>query len=172
MRPHTVSSAPSVPAGLNAQEQISTAVAAGRAPPAVLDVRPALQFSLMHLPHATHIPFEHLDARLEEVKRLVGSNGKASAAADASNAEAGLPNGSCRAEPSHPKQGTQNGEQKGHKGGGGASADCKLYVMCRRGNNSQLAVARLREAGILNAVDVVGGMENWARSVDDTMPIV
>jgi adenylyltransferase/sulfurtransferase len=44
--------------------------------------------------------------------------------------------------------------------------------MCRRGNNSQLAVKRLRELGVQGAVDVVGGIENWARTVDPSMPIV
>eukprot|EP00967_Tisochrysis_lutea_P007384 scaffold8774_cov19-Tisochrysis_lutea.AAC.1 len=121
---------------------ISSAAASGRAPPAVLDVRPASQFCLMHLPHATHIPFEQLDAKVEEVKQLIRGTvfeGRSSG------------------------EGAGSGEQ---------SPEAGLYVMCRRGNNSQLAVARLRELGVLSAVDVVGGMENWAESLDPSMPVI
>ena len=46
-----------------------------------------------------------------------------------------------------------------------------VYVVCRRGNDSQRAVVRLREAGVAaHAVDVVGGMEGWAREVDAGFP--
>uniref|UniRef100_A0A7S3QLN7 Adenylyltransferase and sulfurtransferase MOCS3 n=1 Tax=Dunaliella tertiolecta TaxID=3047 RepID=A0A7S3QLN7_DUNTE len=124
------------------QALISSAAASGRAPPAVLDVRPASQFCLMHLPHATHIPFEQLDAKVEEVKQLIRGTvfeGRSSG------------------------EGAGSGEQ---------SPEAGLYVMCRRGNNSQLAVARLRELGVLSAVDVVGGMENWAESLDPSMPVI
>lgn len=54
----------------------------------------------------------------------------------------------------------------------GDDTSSRLYVLCRRGNNSQLAVARLRDLGVSNAVDVVGGIENWAKCVDDSMPII
>ena len=46
-----------------------------------------------------------------------------------------------------------------------------LFVVCRRGNDSQRAVARLCEAGVAaHAVDVVGGMEGWAQEVDPGFP--
>jgi adenylyltransferase/sulfurtransferase len=45
-----------------------------------------------------------------------------------------------------------------------------LYVVCRRGNDSQRAVAALRAAGVVHAVDVVGGMEAWAAEVDPGFP--
>jgi adenylyltransferase/sulfurtransferase len=47
----------------------------------------------------------------------------------------------------------------------------ELYVVCRRGNDSQRAVARLRELGIEHAVDMVGGMEAWGKEIDSTFPI-
>jgi adenylyltransferase/sulfurtransferase len=47
-----------------------------------------------------------------------------------------------------------------------------VVVMCRRGNHSQLAVQRLREAGVAHAVDVVGGYEAWAQTVDTAMPLL
>lgn len=45
-----------------------------------------------------------------------------------------------------------------------------VVVMCRRGNDSQLAAARMRAAGVKNVVDLVGGLHAWADSVDPNMP--
>jgi adenylyltransferase/sulfurtransferase len=52
-----------------------------------------------------------------------------------------------------------------------AAAVQELYVVCRRGNDSQRAVARLRDLGLDHAVDMVGGMEAWGKEVDPTFPI-
>lgn len=49
--------------------------------------------------------------------------------------------------------------------------DPKIYVVCRRGNDSQRAVKRLREIGHKNVVDMVGGMEAWAKEIDPTFPL-
>lgn len=46
-----------------------------------------------------------------------------------------------------------------------------VYVICRRGNDSQLAVEMLREAGINTAVDVTGGLVAWAATVDPSFPV-
>ncbi|EAZ24992.1 hypothetical protein OsJ_08772 [Oryza sativa Japonica Group] len=43
---------------------------------------------------------------------------------------------------------------------------CPVYVICRRGNDSQVAVQILRENGFLYASDVAGGFESWAKEVD------
>ncbi|KAF0933497.1 hypothetical protein E2562_018581 [Oryza meyeriana var. granulata] len=48
---------------------------------------------------------------------------------------------------------------------------CPLYVICRRGNDSQVAVQILRENGFLYASDVAGGFESWAREVDPSFPL-
>ncbi|XP_047341242.1 adenylyltransferase and sulfurtransferase MOCS3 [Impatiens glandulifera] len=45
-----------------------------------------------------------------------------------------------------------------------------LYVMCRRGNDSQRAVKYLHEMGFNSAKDIVGGIEAWAREVDPSLP--
>lgn len=45
-----------------------------------------------------------------------------------------------------------------------------LIVICKRGNNSQLAVKLLKEVGIL-AVDIIGGYEKWSQDVDIEFPI-
>jgi adenylyltransferase/sulfurtransferase len=49
--------------------------------------------------------------------------------------------------------------------------DPKIYVVCRRGNDSQRAVKKLREIGHKNVVDMVGGMEAWAKEIDPTFPL-
>jgi adenylyltransferase and sulfurtransferase len=52
------------------------------------------------------------------------------------------------------------------------AAPAPLFVVCRRGNDSQRAVALLRqEVGLSVAVDVVGGTEGWAREVDPGFPL-
>lgn len=45
-----------------------------------------------------------------------------------------------------------------------------LYVVCRRGNDSQRAVQFLHENGFPSAKDIVGGLESWAKEVDPTFP--
>jgi adenylyltransferase/sulfurtransferase len=53
----------------------------------------------------------------------------------------------------------------------GEAAAGEVYVVCRRGNDSQRAVARLRELGIKHAVDMVGGMEAWGLEIDHSFPV-
>ena len=45
----------------------------------------------------------------------------------------------------------------------------KIICVCSRGNDSQLAAAWLRSKG-LYAADVIGGMEDWRRTIDPTFP--
>ncbi|PKA50542.1 Adenylyltransferase and sulfurtransferase MOCS3 2 [Apostasia shenzhenica] len=46
-----------------------------------------------------------------------------------------------------------------------------LYVVCRRGNDSQRAVECLRKNGFPLAKDIIGGLEAWSRDVDPSFPI-
>lgn len=46
-----------------------------------------------------------------------------------------------------------------------------VYVVCRLGNDSQLAVQILQKHGIENARDIAGGLYKWATDIDDTFPI-
>uniref|UniRef100_A0A0E0K0I4 Molybdenum cofactor synthesis 3 n=1 Tax=Oryza punctata TaxID=4537 RepID=A0A0E0K0I4_ORYPU len=46
-----------------------------------------------------------------------------------------------------------------------------LYVLCRRGNDSQMAVQLLREKGFLSAKDIIGGLQSWAQDVDPDFPV-
>ncbi|KAK3003647.1 hypothetical protein RJ639_019152 [Escallonia herrerae] len=45
-----------------------------------------------------------------------------------------------------------------------------LYVICRRGNDSQRAVQLLHKMGFSAAKDIIGGLESWARDVDLNFP--
>lgn len=46
----------------------------------------------------------------------------------------------------------------------------ELYVVCRRGNDSQRAVQYLHKMGFASAKDIVGGLEAWAKNVDPNFP--
>ncbi|KAJ3333109.1 Molybdenum cofactor synthesis protein 3, partial [Blyttiomyces sp. JEL0837] len=45
-----------------------------------------------------------------------------------------------------------------------------VYVVCRLGNDSQLAVRLLKASGVERAWDVEGGLTEWAKKVDPTFP--
>jgi adenylyltransferase/sulfurtransferase len=50
----------------------------------------------------------------------------------------------------------------------------EIYVVCRLGNDSQIAASSLREArkGEETVVkDVIGGLRAWTRHVDPTFPV-
>lgn len=112
----------------------------------VVDVRPAEQFAICHLPGAVHAPWAKFDSHVDAIKqRLLGASPPAAPGEDEGPAAAA--------------------------GRGEAGAAPSLIVVCRRGNDSQRAVARLRELGLGQARDVAGGMEAWAARIDPTFPI-
>ncbi|KAK8579073.1 hypothetical protein V6N13_142307 [Hibiscus sabdariffa] len=53
----------------------------------------------------------------------------------------------------------------------GTRSGANLYVICRRGNDSQRAVECLRNMGFDLAKDIVGGLESWANDVDPNFPM-
>lgn len=53
---------------------------------------------------------------------------------------------------------------------GGFESGASLYVICRRGNDSQRAVQLLHKVGFTSARDIIGGLEAWARDVDPNIP--
>ncbi|GMJ15989.1 SIRTINOL RESISTANT 1, co-factor for nitrate, reductase and xanthine dehydrogenase 5 [Hibiscus trionum] len=53
----------------------------------------------------------------------------------------------------------------------GTGSGANLYVICRRGNDSQRAVECLRNMGFDLAKDIVGGLESWANDVDPNFPM-
>lgn len=48
--------------------------------------------------------------------------------------------------------------------------EAALFVVCRRGNDSQKAVEYLNKNGFPLAKDIAGGLESWARDVDPKFP--
>ncbi|KAL9283508.1 Adenylyltransferase and sulfurtransferase MOCS3 [Arabidopsis thaliana] len=60
------------------------------------------------------------------------------------------------------------------KGNGHANtescANPSVFVVCRRGNDSQRAVQYLRESGFDSAKDIIGGLEAWAANVNPNFP--
>lgn len=48
-----------------------------------------------------------------------------------------------------------------------------VFVVCRRGNDSQLAVKRFNDAGEkeIKAKDIVGGLHSWAELIDQSFPV-
>ncbi|OMO83553.1 UBA/THIF-type NAD/FAD binding protein [Corchorus capsularis] len=53
----------------------------------------------------------------------------------------------------------------------GVESGANLYVICRRGNDSQRAVQYLHKMGFNVAKDIVGGLESWAHDVDPNFPM-
>jgi adenylyltransferase/sulfurtransferase len=130
-------------------------------PYVLLDVRPPEQFAIMALPGAVNMPFLQFDKHLPAALQLCGIQ---------------------PARTQLPAQQEQQGQAAAAAAARiGAEVDAAVsaevssrpvVVMCRRGNHSQLAVQRLREAGVAHAVDVVGGYEAWAQTVDTAMPLL
>jgi len=49
-----------------------------------------------------------------------------------------------------------------------------IVVVCRLGNDSQIAANHLREAGLNPprvVVDMIGGLRKWSRDVDPNFPV-
>eukprot|EP00877_Chromochloris_zofingiensis_P010503 jgi/Chrzof1/5706/Cz16g12150.t1 len=151
----------------------------------VLDVRPKEQFAVMSLPGAVNVPFDNLEQRLPEILQMCEDSRQRCEPGNTvtqqhshANTHGQHQNVLCgeMADSRGPAAGKCNVSNEGctvESGHGtkGASVP-SVYVVCRRGNDSQLAVERLRQAGIYTAVDVVGGMQAWAKEVDSDMPLL
>lgn len=158
----------------------------------MIDVRPEVQYKLMSLPGAVHIPFEEFDRHIQRVKAMsagLPDPGPAAAAVPGQGTaeqpcvacSLGGPSSASASSSTNESQCKQAAEEAGPSvpstvdaasSGGASNGGDKLYVLCRRGNNSQRIVAKLREMGISNAVDVVGGIEAWAKELEPTMPVL
>jgi adenylyltransferase/sulfurtransferase len=49
--------------------------------------------------------------------------------------------------------------------------DKNVYVICRLGNDSQIAVRMMQKVGIDKSKDIIGGLLNWSKSIDDSFPV-
>ena len=107
----------------------------------VVDVRPRRLSDAACLRRALRVPLRELEARVGEVW----------AASDA------LRDAAAR-------------DARNRSLDGGGPGPGAVYVVCSRGNDSQLAEAFLRAAGLPVVGDVVGGMEGWRTEIDPTFP--
>lgn len=46
-----------------------------------------------------------------------------------------------------------------------------IVCLCRRGNDSQIAVQQLLDMGYNNAKDMIGGLLAWSRDVDNQFEV-
>lgn len=127
--------------------------------PVLIDVRPAEQFAVMALPGAINMPYLQFDKHWPAALQLCGLQ---------------------QQDNHQQQQALSQQQQQGQAGTAAADTDAaaaahggrRVVVMCRRGNHSQLAVQRLRQAGAGQVVDVVGGYEAWAQQVDNSLPLL
>ncbi|BBN18879.1 adenylyltransferase and sulfurtransferase [Marchantia polymorpha subsp. ruderalis] len=124
-------------------------------PHVLLDVRDSHEYVISSLPSSLNIPLSLLKERLSVLQSAVDS---------------------VVSFPDNP----QEKEYPGLQDVGSSKEECSsvvpsrentsIYVVCRRGNDSQKAVQFLRSEGFSSAVDVVGGLESWAKDVDERFP--
>ncbi|CAI5756981.1 unnamed protein product [Candida verbasci] len=50
------------------------------------------------------------------------------------------------------------------------SKDDEIYVICRFGNDSQLATQKLLDLEYKNVKDIIGGINKWSEDIDQTVP--
>lgn len=48
---------------------------------------------------------------------------------------------------------------------------CIVFVICRLGNDSQIAVRMMQKEGIDGPRDIIGGLLSWSTKVDESFPI-
>ena len=57
-------------------------------------------------------------------------------------------------------------EQSSTHNDGNATGSGPVVVVCRKGNDSQVAVSALKEEGIGEVKDLIGGLEAWQEYLD------
>ncbi|KAI0243681.1 hypothetical protein L0F63_002375 [Massospora cicadina] len=126
-------------------------------PHLLLDVRDPVQFAICSLPNSLNIPLSQLKARLRELEETLLRISKTRVLPPSPNAS---PNEKAAPLVVQPV----------------------LFVVCRLGNHSQLAVTLLNQHFYGNSspeplvvpeaiLDVVGGLYAWTRQVDDQFPV-
>ena len=126
-------------------QELKFALSDGARKAQVLDVRPRTEYGICHLPGSIS----------EWVTRTINSLPSLT-----SHRRIDVPIKELLADPLH-----WCGKAEG-------GVEGELYVVCRLGNDSQLAVAALRDGGMTGVVkDLVGGLRAWAREVDRNFPV-
>jgi rhodanese-related sulfurtransferase len=129
----------------------------------LLDVRSEIEVEMCRLPGAINIPIHH----------FTDSSNSNGAAGDNCSSENPLRNTDTGSEDPFqtsetPFQNSKNPLQNMLDKHSGRD----VIVICRRGNDSQLAVAHLRRQYPQLAVrDVIGGLHAWTRHIDPDFPV-
>lgn len=152
------------------RQALEQARADGAPAPLVLDVRPPVQFDIARLPGSVNVPFDVFDKQLDNVVRMCRQPDDVTRVRQQPG-PASLP-GTAGGVALNTAPAVQGADAANGAAAPATSATVPhtVYVVCRRGNDSQLAVQRLRQAGIDGAVDVMGGLMAWARECDVGFP--
>ncbi|KAH9290643.1 hypothetical protein KI387_034760 [Taxus chinensis] len=116
-------------------------------PYVLVDVREDHQYKIASLPNSLNIPFSRLETQVCIVQEAVKNMSVKSTSQEPMLFE--KPNGTTL-------------EQ--------VSSSVQLYVICRRGNDSQRAVQYLHGQGFHAVHDIIGGLEAWTKEVDHNFP--
>lgn len=129
----------------------ATSDGADRQRPLLLDVRPKEQFSIASLPGSVSLPFNADNPRTHAtyVQQLLH-----------------LLDEQFGAHSDHMEEDAQP-----YTEGDSPVTRPVMYVICRRGNDSQRVVNLLNQAGVHGAVDVAGGLQGWSSEADPGFPI-
>ncbi|KAJ3235486.1 Molybdenum cofactor synthesis protein 3 [Chytriomyces hyalinus] len=110
----------------------------------LLDVRDKNQFNIAQLPNAVNIPWSALPRQLGQVLDLVGMPDKSGA--------------------------LETAETAALASSSGVGQKVPVFVLCRLGNDSQLAVKLLKASGVEQVWDIEGGLYAWSDGVDSSFP--
>lgn len=110
----------------------------------LVDVRPKVQYDICHLPNSLHIPIDDLPKEISKVKDAMKEQNVTD------------------------KEGNT---LKVFKFFLLFKLIFLVFVVCRLGNDSQIAVRMMQKEGIKQPKDVIGGLYKWSTKVDDSFPI-
>lgn len=116
-------------------------------PYVLLDVREDHQYKIAALPNSINIPLSRLETQLQLIQEAIRDVSVKNASEEPLQIE---------------KSNGTTGDQ--------ICSRIPLYVVCRRGNDSQRAVQYLCSRGFRAAQDIIGGLESWTKEIDPNFP--
>jgi len=137
----------------------------------LVDVRPPAEFAFASLAGSVNVPVDEIEGKLE-AHESPASSSAAEAGPTGSGSAFDLIFGECvrrgtaveeRSPGDFGSDGTQQGKPR--------PVPRQIFVVCRRGNDSQVVVEKLRRHGVLEAFDLEGGLHQWSKTVDPIFPL-